>query len=104
VRGVKDGGDPNTPLTVVVGLVGAILLFVAIVFLQAIFRHAEDAELARKVTSAPAAELESLRAEQLGRLNGYRVVDPQKGVVAIPIDRAMELVARESGSAPARAK
>ncbi len=101
---MKEGGDPNTPMTVVVGLVGAILVFVAIVFLQALFHRAEEAELARKVTGAPAAEAEGLRAEQTARLNGYRVVDPGKGIVAIPIDRAMELVVRESAPAPVTTK
>ena len=89
-----DDGDPDAPATVVAAIVGAVLVFVAIVFLQALFNRAEDSELARKVTAAVPAELLSLRAEQLDRLNGYRWVDPSKGIVAIPIEQAMDVTVR----------
>jgi hypothetical protein len=101
---VKQGGDPVAPTTVVVGLVGAVLIFVVIVLLQALFQRAGETELARRVTSAVPAELESLRADQLGRLNGYRWVNPQKGIVAVPIDEAMELTVRDAGAPPPAAK
>ena len=101
---MKERGDPDAPMTVVVGVVGAVLVFVVIVLLQALFQSAEQAELARKVTSAAPAELESLRAEQLGLLNGYRWVDREKGIVAIPIEQAMELTVRDAGARTPAAK
>jgi hypothetical protein len=86
---------------VIVGLVGAILLFVLIVGLQALFLHAEEEQTYDKVTSASDDGIRDLRARQLGALHGYRYVDRAKGVVAIPVERAMELLAREaSGKAP----
>ena len=45
-------------------------------------------------TRAP-APLPGLVAEQQEVLNGYRWIDQNAGVVAIPIDRAMELTAVE---------
>ena len=49
--------------------------------------------------SDPPADLARLRAEEDARLHGYALVDPARGVVRIPIERAMELVAAEERSA-----
>ena len=90
--------EPNAPLTVVAGIVGAVLLFVLVVTLQAVFYRAERAEVVRK--GAEPDELAQVRAAQQELLNGYRWVDEKQGVVRIPIARAMELVAeRERGAA-----
>jgi hypothetical protein len=89
--------DPNVPVSVVVGLVGAILLFVAIVALQALFSSMQQAELQRKVYSQPNEALRQLRSEQLGTLGSYGFIDQAHGVVRIPIERAMELVVAERG-------
>ncbi len=90
--------DPNVATSAVVGVVGAILLFVIIVAMQALFYRADEAEKERKVYNQPYQELVQLRAQQQEKLNGYRWVDPKAKVVAIPIDRAMELVVAESSS------
>ena len=88
--------DPNVPLSAVVGLVGVILLFVIIVALQAVFYQMETAELERKVGSQRDADLASLEASHREALASYRWIDQGGGVVGIPIERAMELVATES--------
>ena len=96
----------NTPAIVTVGIVAAILLFAAIVFLQAYFARAERDEYQRKVVSQRSEELATLQAAQEAQLSGYRWVDRARGIAAIPIDRAMALVARElpsRGEAPATA-
>ena len=98
----------NTPAVVTVGIVAAILLFAAIVFLQAYFARAERAEYERKVVSQPSEELAILKTAQAAQLSGYRWVDRARGIAAIPIDRAMALVAGElpsrgEASAPAPA-
>jgi hypothetical protein len=91
-------GDPDATLTAVVGVVGAVLIFVVVVGLVALYQRAENAELTRKQIAPAPAELESVRAEQLGQLHGYRWVDAKKGIAAIPIERAMDLVVRESAA------
>ena len=88
-------GDPSTAATVVVGVVGAILLVVCVVLLQAYFYRAEGNENRRKVVAVAPEELAQARAEQLGALNSYRWVDEKAGVVAVPVERAMELVVAE---------
>lgn len=45
------------------------------------------------------SELRQLQEAQRKQLASYRWLDKSKGVVGIPIDRAMELVFRESGPA-----
>ena len=85
--------DPNVPASAVIGIIGAILLFVIIVGLQALFYRMQEQELAAKVYSQPYEELRQLDASQLEQLNSYGWVDQQAGSVHIPIERAMELEA-----------
>jgi len=97
---VRESGEPNTPLTALVGIVFAIVLFVVVVLLQAFFYRAEQQENVRKVVAVAPEELSQLRAQQVELLHSYKLVDPGKGVVAIPIDLAMKLVVREGGRSP----
>ncbi len=90
------GGDPNTPATVLVGVVGAILTFVVIVLVQAVFYNAE-AQTVSRINQGDPRQLSRLRAQELEAINAYGWKDRKKGVVTIPIDRAMELVVRELG-------
>jgi hypothetical protein len=55
-----------------------------------------------RLQTAPAADLRALRAAEQAELGGYGWVDREAGVVHIPIDRAMELLVRESGRAGGR--
>ena len=88
--------DPDVPASAIVGILGAVLLFVIIVGLQALFYSMERQELARKVTEDPYDPLQRLDADQLELLNSYGWVDQQAGIAHIPIDRAMELVVEAS--------
>jgi hypothetical protein len=87
--------DPNVTASAVVGIISAILLFVIIVVLQGYFYGAEHAELEKKVYSQPYQALQQLDAGQLELLSSYSWVSEADGVVRIPIERAMELVAAE---------
>ena len=97
---MRETGEPNTTLTAVVGVVFAIVLFALVVFLQAFFYRQEAEEDTRKVVAVAPEELARLKAQQLETLHAYRFVDARAGVVAIPIDRAMELVVRDGGRSP----
>jgi hypothetical protein len=98
--GQPGGNEPNTPLTAVVGIVFAIVLFALVVLLQVFFYRQEQQENVRKVVAVGPEELSQLRAQQEELLHSYKILDPQKGVVAIPIDRAVGLVVREGGKVP----
>jgi hypothetical protein len=88
--------DPNVAASAVVGIISAILLFVIIVVLQAYFYDAEQAELTKKVYTQPYEALQQLDAGQLEILSSYGWVSEADGVVRIPIERAMELVAADA--------
>ena len=85
--------DPSVLKTVVVGIIGAIIMFVLIVAVQALF-YKEESDVARLYERDP-GEARLRLAEQQEALNAYRYVDEKAGVVAIPIERAMELVVNE---------
>ncbi len=88
--------DPNVAASAVVGIISAILLFVIIVGLQAVFFSAQQAELEKKVYSQPYQALQQLDANQFERLNSYGWVSEAEGTAYIPIERAMELVVAEN--------
>ena len=88
--------DPNVAASAVVGIISAILLFVIIVVLQAFFYSAEQRELEKKVYTQPYQALQQLDAKQLEILNSYGWVSESEGVVHVPVERAMELVAAEN--------
>src|SRR5438128_1977992 len=48
-----------------------------------------------RLQKAPVMDLKEFRAAEDAILNSYGWVDPEKGVVRIPVERAMELVAKE---------
>jgi len=88
--------DPDVPASAVVGVVSAILLFVVVVALQALFFRMQEGEHSRKVYEQPYEALQKLDADQLGTLTSYGWVDQQQGVTRIPIERAMQLIVDES--------
>jgi hypothetical protein len=76
-----------------VGIVGTILVIIVVVFVQGLYESVNRSEFQRKVVDEVPAELRSLRAAQLTRLHATGWVDKQNGFVAIPIEKAMELLA-----------
>jgi hypothetical protein len=92
---MRPSSEPNTPMTVLVGIGFALLLFLTVVILEAYFYRAEENENAKKVVAVAPEELAQLRAQHENQLNSYRWVDEKKGIVAIPIERAMKLVVRD---------
>lgn len=88
--------DPNVAASAVVGIIGAIVLFVIIVLLQTWFYRAEADERFRKIYSQPYQELQKLDNEQRERLTSYGWISEGDGVAHIPVERAMELIAGEA--------
>ena len=87
--------DPDAAMTVAIGVLGALMIFLLIVGLQILYYHTQDQELATLVYSREPEELSLLRAKQEEQLHSYRWIDQAKGVVGIPIERAMELVVND---------
>ena len=77
-----------------VAIVGAfsLILFVAIIVgSQVLFYRSEKADMQFKLKNGLPSEVSILHTEERMKLASYRWVDRQKDVVAIPIERAMEL-------------
>jgi len=87
--------DPDALTTATVGIVGTIIVIIVVVFVQGLYGRGQREEFQRKVVDEAPAELRSLRAAQRTRLAETGWVDKQKGIVAIPIERAMELLASD---------
>jgi hypothetical protein len=87
-----DAPDPDALTTVTVGIVGIILVIVVVAFVQGLFESVSRSEFQRKVVSEAPAEIRSLRAAQLTRLHASGWVDKKNGFVAIPIEKAMQLL------------
>lgn len=84
-----------------VGLLSAILTVEVVMGLTALYSWQVARIDAAVALEGPPAKLEAQRAAQHARLTDYWMVDPKKGVVAIPVSRAMDLVveglSREGG-------
>ena len=87
--------DPDTLQIAFVGAIGTILLLIAVAVLQGIYDRVERREIRRKVVDVTPLELQTLRVHQQETLAATVWSDPQAGAVTIPIDRAMELLARD---------
>ena len=88
---MKNGADPSFSQTVVVFIIGVILFLVIVLAVQVLFYNVQFGEERSKVYAARPQELTELQARQLAQINTYRYVSEKDGLVAIPIDRAIEL-------------
>ncbi len=78
-----------------------VVLFVMVVFVVIVhefYLNQMDQAVAEQVSDTPPVDYESLVADETEVLASYKVIDPDKGVYRIPVERAMELIAAESFS------
>jgi hypothetical protein len=93
--------NPDIAGTVATGVIGVALLVGIVVALQGLYNKADAAEFRQKVEAQAPVELQDLQARQRDKISRW-VKDPATGVVRMPIDRAMELVATERAGQAAR--
>ncbi len=74
-----------------VSAVFVLFFIVIVILLQSYYGRVSARELRAKVISAPAVAVDQARAAQLLQIGEYRWVDQKAGIVAVPIERAMEL-------------
>jgi hypothetical protein len=86
---------------VIVCVVSIVLLFGLLKF----FQSREETSVANTVEptkmfpepqlqKTPIPDLKAIRAEEDKLLNGYAWLDPKRGIVRIPVDRAIEVLAK----------
>lgn len=95
-----DDYDLNLPTLVLVAVVSTILACVAIVGLEAVYHWQKGLREPYRAVHVDGVDespdrLERLREDQRIWLAKREVLDAEKGVVCIPIGRAMELVVDE---------
>lgn len=95
---MRNPDDPNPRITAVVGALGAIGLMVVIIALQAWFFGAQRSKQARNSDAGGLAEIGQVPAGTVELLGSYRWIDQPKGVVGIPVERAMALVVQEQSA------
>jgi hypothetical protein len=83
---------------------GMLVFSLAAVIVFAVFRVTGKREsYDDKRAALRLQKLEKLRVEDLEKLNRYAWADPQKGIVRIPVERAMEIEAVELAAKKAQA-
>lgn len=84
---------------VFVGCAGVVAFLVPAFYAERV----NELKAERGWTSTPADTVQT-KSAQASRLRGYSWIDRTKGVVAVPIERAMELVVAEHGGANGEAR
>ena len=77
-------------------IVGAIVIAILIGGLTVFYNMTRDEIVKQEVLSVPNPELQKLHAHEQQVLTSYAWVDSSKGIVQIPIDRAMDLLVNEA--------
>jgi hypothetical protein len=90
-----EGSDIKSRLIVLYGLVFTVIVVVLLVWLRDYFFVVRNETVQRNVLEPPNPKLLELRAMEGATLDHYGWVDKEKGIVRVPIARAMELLVRE---------
>jgi len=85
----------DIPLILTAGVVSVVLTVASVIGVNALYYGYLGLEVDRKVTSLPAADANSKLAEQDAKLARYAWADREKGQTVIPIEKAMELTAKD---------
>ena len=83
------------------GTASVVVLIILLAWLRGYFFVMRNETIEKVYLSAANLKLEELRVQEDSLLTSYGWVNREHGIVHIPIDRAMELVVRETQSAPA---
>jgi len=88
--------DTNNLFIVGAGVLSVLIIAVLLVWLRSWFFVGKNEAMQKMVLSVENPKLQELRESEELRLGSYGWVDKENGVVHIPIDRAMELMAAET--------
>ena len=91
---MRENEGLNTAKIALTSAVFVLFVVALIMALSALYMKVSQDEEDRKL-AAPPREYTNLVIEQQSELNDYGWVDNKKGIVRIPIDRAMELTVRD---------
>jgi hypothetical protein len=92
-----DHAEPSGRPLFLLTAIAAITVVILISGVTAFFNHVEEDAVHDKILVPEADNLVSLHQREDKQLYSYQFIDRAKGTVQLPIDRAMELVIKESG-------
>lgn len=91
----RNTDDPQALNVFMVGLIGALVMIAMIIATQGIYLSAVENENQTKLYGVNSRLYPNLESDQKGELIHYKYLDQAKGVVQIPVDRAMDLFLKE---------
>lgn len=89
----------NLPVGLLTGFIIAIAVFMVVVAIAArqLLFSTVQSQTNAVVNSVAPLQLSELRSKEQAQLESYDVIDEQKGLYRIPIDRAMEVYVQKAG-------
>jgi hypothetical protein len=93
-----DRSEPSYSAIAVFGGVTVVLLFFVAIGIQFYFDQTREHRIFTDVLSRDNHQLKALRAQEDRELHAYKYADREKGIVRLPIERAMELTAQAAAA------
>ncbi len=90
--------DVNIFMVIGVSVLLIVLLIVILVFLIDYFVESKEQMIYAAQLQPESADLNSLLVAEEEELTSYKILDMERGVYRIPIDRAMELLVKEASN------
>lgn len=90
--------DVNIFMVIGVSVLLVVLLIVILVFLIDYFVESKEQMIYETQLQPESVDLNSLLAAEEEELTSYKILDMERGVYRIPIDRAMELLVKEASN------
>ena len=93
-----DRSEPRALLIASIGIASILGLTAMILGVQAYFDHMHEQQMYEKVLVPVSQDLKNLHSQEDQELNTYKYIDRGKGIVQIPITRAMQLIEQEAAA------
>lgn len=90
--------DVNIFMVIGFTVVFVALLIVILIFLVDYFVEAKEEMIFETQLQPESVDLKSLITAEQEELTSYKILDTERGIYRIPIDRAMELLVKESSN------
>ncbi|HEX7343543.1 MAG TPA: hypothetical protein VF398_04725 [bacterium] len=88
--------DTSARGILIVALISVVIVVLSVILTNELFIATREELVDEMVLKPESAALRDLRAREAAVLFSYEVLDAEKGVYRIPIDRAMKLMAEEA--------
>ncbi len=90
--------DVNIFMVIGLSILSVVLLIIILVFLIDYFVESKEQMIYEAQLQPESADLNSLLVAEEEELTSYKVLDTERGVYRIPVDRAMELLVKEASN------